>query len=620
MPGYGRRMRSLVLPCLVLPGMIAVGCGGGAAEGESGGATTGLSSATEASATEASATMSTSVGSSTGGTGESSESGETGGATSHRVGGWVYGLEGAGLRLVNLGEDPIEIGADGPFSFSFPTPVAEGGAYGVSVDLQPTSPEQLCTVEGGSGTIADADVEDVVVRCRTPIRHVLVIGVDGLGGAYVDGIDTPVIDGLVAGGVATMAMQNALPTMSAPNWMSMIAGSSPEQHGVLSNSWSPGDSEPTPTFFAVVREQRPAAKIGIFHDWGDFDDLVEPGIASHIESPGDEVETTAAAISWMKAELPELLFVHLDHVDHAGHFHGWGGDDYVQAVESADALVGEMLAALDEGGMRPYTAILLSADHGGEGLSHGDDTSQERPIPLVVVRPQGLPVKVERELRIFDIAPTVVGLLGLDPPESWLGRPIVEALVGGVLPDAPIEPADVLEVMEYEWRYDDKGSGALDDVSIWRPLAPPGYVVLGDVAVAGHGPPSFAARVVRDVPGTTVRPLGYERIWDDEGSFGANDVALWSPIPPLGYVCLGSVAVQLYDAEPSTELIRCLHRDLVVRGSMSLLWNDQGSGAWEDAGLWACGVADAGGLPAGTFVSRRHHDDPGSPRCWVLAE
>ncbi len=602
--------------------MATAGCSGGAGASETSTAASGATaegpSTTTTGETDVGSTGSSSGSNSGASSGSTTATSTTGEPVAYRVGGTVMGLEGTGLRLVNQGEDPLEIAANGPFTFG--AALASGEAYAVSVDLQPAAPDQVCTVEAGVGTIADGDVEDVIVRCRTPIRHVLVIGIDGLGGIFLGGIDTPVLDGLIAEGVSTMTMQNALPTMSAPNWMSMIAGSSPDQHGVFSNGWSPGDSQPTPTFFAVVREGSPAAKIGIFHDWGDFDELVEPGVASHIESPGDEVETTAAALAWMKAELPELLFVHLDHVDHAGHFHSWGSDDYVEAVESADVLVGEMLAALEESGMAPYTAIVLSADHGGEGLSHGDDTAKERPIPLLIRRPQGVPIAVKRELRIFDIAPTVVALLGLESPASWLGRPIVEAVDDLEVPPAPVEPTEVLEVLEYEWRYDDKGSGAKDDVSIWRPLAPPGYVALGDVAVLDYEAPPFAARVVRDVPGVTAKPLGYERIWDDEGSFGAHDVALWSPIPPLGYVCLGTVAAQLYDTEPSRELIRCLHRDRVVRGSMELLWTDTGSGAWEDAGLWACAVGEEGGSAVGTFVARRHHSDPGSPRCWVLAE
>jgi len=595
-----------------LVSLLACSAAGGGAEGgaSEGSASAGSSTGTTSGAATGEATTGASEGASESG-------GSTGEAATRRVGGAVMGLQGAGLRLVNNGGDPIDVVADGPFEFA--TALVDGAGYEVSVEAQPATPDQSCTVEGGSGTIAGADVKDVVVRCRTPIRHVVVIGVDGLGGAYLATIDAPVIEGLRAQGVSTLTMQNALPTMSAPNWMSMIAGSTPDQHGVMGNEWNPGDSQPTPTIFAVVREHLPGAKIGVFHDWDAFDDLVEPGVCDHVESPGDEHETMAAALAWMAAERPELLFIHLDVVDHAGHFFGWGSDTYVDAVATADALIGDAVAALDAAGMTPYTALVISADHGGEGLTHGDDTSLERPIPFVVVAPQLAPAVIDREVRIFDVAATLAALFEAPAPTSWLGRPVVEALVGGGLPPGPGVAAEVIEVNDYEWRYDDAGSGAFADVSIWRPLPPPGFVSLGDVAVAGHEAPGFAARAVRDVPGLTAAPVGYERIWDDEGSLGANDVALWSPIAPLGYECVGTVAHSLYDVEPSPQTIRCVHRDALVRGVMVKVWSDEGSGAWEDAGLWRCDVGERGGAATGAFVTRRHHDDPGYPKCWVLA-
>lgn len=48
-------------------------------------------------------------------------------------------------------------------SFTFPTPLADGTPYAVTVLIQPTG--QTCTVANGTGTIAGADVTDVAVTC-----------------------------------------------------------------------------------------------------------------------------------------------------------------------------------------------------------------------------------------------------------------------------------------------------------------------------------------------------------------------------------------------------------------------------------------------------------------------
>jgi hypothetical protein len=41
------------------------------------------------------------------------------------------------------------------------------------------------------------------------------------------------------------------------------------------------------------------------------------------------------------------------------------------------------------------------------------------------------------------------------------------------------------------WVYDDTGSGAFTNGSAWRPVVPPGYVAIGDVAVASHDRPGY---------------------------------------------------------------------------------------------------------------------------------
>lgn len=525
--------------------------------------------------------------------------------TTWTVAGEVTGLQGASV-VITQGEDGLELTADGPFSFT----VDDGASYAVVVDGQPTTPDQTCTVTGGEG-VATADVDDIRVQCVTPIRHVVIVGIDGLGGAWFEEADAPILDGLRAQGVSTLTAQNVLPTDSSPNWMSMIAGSGPDQHGVTSNGWDPGDSDPTPTIFAALRASRPDATIGVFHDWGDFGRLVEDGVPNAIESPGDEVETMAAAIDYLD-EAPDLLFVHLDHVDHAGHGSTWGSQTYMQSIAEADALLGELVEALQDRDMWSYTALLVTSDHGGASYSHGNDTADERAIPIIAVAPQIDPAAVEREVRIWDVAPTAAFWLGIPAHDTWIGNAMPE-LGGPPIPTTAAKPV-VEEVADFTWVYDDSGTGAHDDVSIWRPVVPDGFALLGDVVHASHDPPSWSTLVVRDDPAVVAQPLGYESVWDDGGSGGSHDVTLYHPIPPLGYTCLGSVAVGAHDTPPSPELVRCVHTDVLGEAKPVFTWDDSGSGAYLDVSLWTC----QGGSGPTSFITRRHSSDPGSDRCASL--
>ncbi len=85
------------------------------------------------------------------------------------VGGTVSGLAGTGLVLQNNGGDDLAISANG--TFTFPTALADESGYAVTVLIQPTSLSQTCTVSGGNGTLAGANVTTVAVSCATGIAR-----------------------------------------------------------------------------------------------------------------------------------------------------------------------------------------------------------------------------------------------------------------------------------------------------------------------------------------------------------------------------------------------------------------------------------------------------------------
>jgi len=89
-----------------------------------------------------------------------------GSGNSYTVTGTVSGLTGSGLVLRNNGGDNLNIYANGPFVF--PTALAGGGAYNVTVLAQPTSPSQTCVpTSGGSGSANTGALPNVAITCTT---------------------------------------------------------------------------------------------------------------------------------------------------------------------------------------------------------------------------------------------------------------------------------------------------------------------------------------------------------------------------------------------------------------------------------------------------------------------
>jgi len=82
----------------------------------------------------------------------------------YTIGGTVISLAGTGggLQLQDNGTDSLLVNANG--TFSFPTALASGSTYNVTVSVQPSAPAQNCEVTNGAGT-ATANVTSVEVDC-----------------------------------------------------------------------------------------------------------------------------------------------------------------------------------------------------------------------------------------------------------------------------------------------------------------------------------------------------------------------------------------------------------------------------------------------------------------------
>jgi len=109
-------------------------------------------------------------------------------ALAHSLGGTISGLPSSGLVLSN-GADTVAP-PPGALSFTFATPVAEGGAYSVAVQAQPSG--ATCSVGGGSGTMGSGDVDAVAVTCSANAYHLSgsITGLSAAGLVLANGADT----------------------------------------------------------------------------------------------------------------------------------------------------------------------------------------------------------------------------------------------------------------------------------------------------------------------------------------------------------------------------------------------------------------------------------------------
>jgi hypothetical protein len=277
---------------------------------------------------------------------------------------------------------------------------------------------------------------------NTPqIKHVVVIGFDGLSPDGLENTNTPNFDKLISEGASTMHARSVLPTSSSTNWASMIMGAGPEQHGITSNSWEKNnfvlppivqnEDFLFPTIFNLVNTKIENAEIGAIYHWDGFGRLFEKNAVDYDISPKTEDETAQLASAYLKTKQPTFTFIHFDHVDHAGHEYGHGTAEYYKSVEKADALLGEVMLALKNSGMEKETLVIVSSDHGGIGKGHGGESLQEIEIPFIL---WGKSIK--KNFKIidpvyqYDNAATVAFAFGLKLPMACIGKPVKNAFIG----------------------------------------------------------------------------------------------------------------------------------------------------------------------------------------------
>lgn len=262
---------------------------------------------------------------------------------------------------------------------------------------------------------------------------VIVIGVDGLGASALRGSPPPAIAALMKSGAWTLKARGVLPTVSSPNWASMIMGATPDRHGVDSNDWRFDKYAITPacrasrgsfpTVFDLLKERAPRLHTAVVHDWQGFANLLDPGSVRLIKHYKGSPATADAAVEYLTTQKPDLLFVHFDDLDHAGHDHGWLSPEYNKMLNEIDSMIARIVAAARANGP---AYILVTGDHGGQAdKKHGHPADSDILIPWILSGPA---IPANREITTVvsttDTAPTIAALLGQPPHPCWTGRPV----------------------------------------------------------------------------------------------------------------------------------------------------------------------------------------------------
>ena len=266
-------------------------------------------------------------------------------------------------------------------------------------------------------------------------KRVILIGSDGFGAYAFKKAEVPNLRKLMNEGSYSLKARAVLPSSSAVNWASMIMGSGPELHGYTEwGSKTPelpsriiGKGNIYPTIFSVIDEQIPTAKKGVSYTWPGIGYLFEKNMIDLDFNGQTDEATIEKALEFIVKEKPILTFIHLDEPDGAGHSIGHDTPEYYRAAEKIDTLVGHIVNTLDKNDLLKDTVIMFTSDHGGIEKGHGGKTLLEIEIPWIIYGKSMVPKgELKSSVVTYDTAATIAYVLGLEIPDFWRGKPIME--------------------------------------------------------------------------------------------------------------------------------------------------------------------------------------------------
>lgn len=280
---------------------------------------------------------------------------------------------------------------------------------------------------------------------------------DRLGSYGYAAAATPRLDAFARQGVRFEQVVASTP-LTLPSHTSLMASLDPATHGVRDNGAF--DLPDDTTLLAEHFEQAgydTGAFVGayVLHSrWGlapgfqtyndTFDYGGESATPGQVERRGDKV--LAVALPWLlrdRGDDPFFAWVHLydphaPYVAPEPYGSRFAAEPYDGEVAYTDSLIGELLDALEEAGVADDTIVLVTADHGealgdhgepGHGLFLYDSTIL---VPLMLRLPDrvGSGLEIPEQVRLTDVAPTLLELAGLPVPDNYAGESLVPFLFG----------------------------------------------------------------------------------------------------------------------------------------------------------------------------------------------
>ncbi|OGF67213.1 MAG: hypothetical protein A2Y62_03145 [Candidatus Fischerbacteria bacterium RBG_13_37_8] len=259
-------------------------------------------------------------------------------------------------------------------------------------------------------------------------------------------IETPNIDALAAKSVTFLNAYTPSP-MTLPSHASILTGLYPQTHNVHDNDiFQLRKSIETIAEFLKKKNYNTAAFVsstilnahyGLNQGFDTYDDLNKYWSGGNIAVERHAETTTSSACDWIqKSQSPFLLWIH--YFD--PHFPYNPPDPYSEKYKDKpydgeiaymDYFIGELLSCLYKKYNKDKLVIIVAGDH-GEGLNDHEEEkhgiflyNSTVKVPFFIKIPQQKPLKLNENVCLVDIVPTLLDYLSIPLPQYLEGKSLL---------------------------------------------------------------------------------------------------------------------------------------------------------------------------------------------------
>ncbi len=249
----------------------------------------------------------------------------------------------------------------------------------------------------------------------------MLIMLDGVRPDALSENSTPAICAFKHVSAWSMNARTIFPSITLPCHSSLFHSVPPQLHGVWLNNQQPRADRPLSLPDLVARS---GGVTDFYIDWAPLEQMARSGSlrrcvyrADCVDPSMDDAVCADAIAGLQSAAPPDFVFVYFGTVDEEGHRSGWMSEGYLKQLARVDGLVGQLMAVVPA-----HWHVLMQADHGGHGKSHGTPLAADMTIPWMLRGPTVLPGEIASLVSILDSAPTLARAMGLQAPADWQGR------------------------------------------------------------------------------------------------------------------------------------------------------------------------------------------------------